>query len=404
MNFKSGQATKLQKEADLVFRYGVPEDTSGMRYNPFTGVEFRVGIKITQNYPVLAAAKTASFKSVAETKDLTLGRVNTWTEDEYGVAPGRVLVVRAITTGEHYLVRIVKLTGELAAPKTWRMTLSYRPLALRRADAAGVAAPSDLGGTLTFREQFGTNLILDVDVASGRVTRRFDGFSPSRSLAGEYAYVDGADRIVIASPQGKETLAIPAPPAGADDIHYGRGGAHGAVLSPDGKAVAVLVDRGLGHVVVIDRKGRELADFASRTHPAWTPDGRLVMAKFGLPGLTISDEKLRSEREIPAAANWRVTDIAVSPDDRRLALTMNGRVWTCGLDGADLKPVAATGLAQSSPAWSPDGAYIALRTEIPHSVVASSRIEIVRLKDGKSFTLLDTAGGFHDVAGRLTWR
>ncbi len=402
VNFGSGRVTNRVSESDLIFKYGAPEDTSGMRFNGLTGqLEYRAGVRITRNYPVLVGARTASFKTVAATARLTVGQVNGWSQNEYDVAPGRYLVVRAFTTGAHYLVRVAKLTGELDRPKTWRMTLSYRPLELRRADAAGSSAPRDLKGTLTFREWAGTNLILDVDVATGRTATRFDGFAPSRSASGEYAYIDGANRIVVASSAGKEVAALPAP--AADAVRYGSGGARGAAISPDGRRVAVLVSRGLGHVVVIDRAGREVADFADRDSPAWTPDGGLAMANYGDVGLFLVGRDLKGAREVAAARGMRLRDLAVSPDGKRIAFEMNGRVWTMGLDGSGLKGLAATGREQSGPAWSPDGRYVAIRTHVPDSV-SSNRIEIVRVADGKSFLLLDSAGSTRDADGPIIWR
>jgi TolB protein len=109
-----------------------------------------------------------------------------------------------------------------------------------------------------------------------------------------------------------------------------------------------------------------------KQRPAWSPDGKwLVFARHQGSRIELflragdgSQEKRLTDRGDPEF------DAVFSPDGRRLAFAMDKaspnqgdmEVYTIGLDGKDLKPVA-TGQGklshEESPAWSPDGKWIA---------------------------------------------
>jgi hypothetical protein len=417
VNFATGQVTRAKAKGDLVFQYLPPQSPHGWRYNPITRqMDYQARVRTTQNYPVLSAAKTGVVKAPAALSKLTVGDVNRWTEDEYDVGPGRYILARGLSDGNHYLLRVTRLAAPSNDPKSWRLTFTYKPvrLALGAAGTAGKGAPS-LSGTLTFREWIGTKKVIDLNLATGRVRERFDGALPSLSGAGECAYVDPAGRIVLAGPDGRERAAF-APPEGVP-VTYGVGGARDAAISPDGSRIAVVVDRaemvtgggitissgvGVNTVVVVDRKGKELVAFPRKTAPAWTPDGRLVVAEFVEPGLYVSDAAFRRLEPLPNAPRLQHIDqLAVSPDAKRLAFVASGRVWVVRRDGSGLKQLTQSGLAESSPAWSPDGRYIVLHAA--DGSLGGHEVRAVRVADGKTTTVVDAQGQTRIPEGRVVW-
>ncbi len=404
LNFRAGRVTRLEREVDFVFRYGKPERSGGMRVDPYTnGITYVPGATFATNYPVLEGARLAPFRSAAAAGAVTMAQVEGWPQREHQVTAGYYIGVRALTTGAHYLLRIHSVTGVVKDPKTWRLVVSYRPLTIRPAANAGIAVAGRPGGTLTFHGGggyggAGASTLLDVDAATGRATPRPDGRYPARAAGtGEYAYVDGAGRIAFAGADGKPTGTIPAPRMDPE-----LGSMSGIALSADGKRVAVAVVREDGYVAVLDRGGREIAAFKGRHHPVWLADGRLLMAGYyGRGGLAIASADLRGVAEIPAAEGWDVRGLAASPDGTRLALEKDGRVWVCGPDGSGLRPLSPGGQRESSPAWSPDGKWVAVRRS---DGMISNSVVVVRAADGKAVPLVDTDGNARTVDGPIVWR
>lgn len=420
VHFATGRATRKKTEADLVLKYLPPQSPDGWRYNVITQqMEYQARLQTQENFPVLEAGRIESFQTPPNVAKITVGDVNRFSDEEYRVAPGRYLLVRGLTDNKHYLVRLTKMVAPSNNPQTWRLSLTYKPVTLALGAAGAAGKNIALAGTLTFRERIGTEKIIDLDLATGRVTPRFDGFGPSRNPKGEYAYIDQAGRIVIAGPDGRERATLPAPASAPK--RYGQSGPTDAVLSPDGSKIAVEVERveplrsggvilpggiPLPTIAVIDRSGKEIAAFYEKTSAAWTPDGRLVAAEFVSPGLYISDGQVRELKAIPNAPQMRhVSGLAVSPDGSRLAFAANNRVWTITLqNGGDLKQLTQSGRAERLPVWSPDGKYIALWAEDPDSGLSGGRIEAVRVADGKTTVIVDQQGTKRMTNSRMSWR
>ena len=117
---------------------------------------------------------------------------------------------------------------------------------------------------------------------------------------------------------------------------------------------------------------RLTADGHFKQRPAWSPDGKWLAfarhqgAKIELY-LRAGDGSM--EKRLTDGADPEF-DAVFSPDGKRLAFALDKaspnqgdmEVYTIGLDGKDLKPVA-TGQGklshEESPAWSPDGKWIA---------------------------------------------
>jgi len=64
-------------------------------------------------------------------------------------------------------------------------------------------------GTLTFKEEWGSSSIVDVDVATGRVQSRFEGRDAFRSAQGETAFINRSGALVIAGRGGTAVKTIP---------------------------------------------------------------------------------------------------------------------------------------------------------------------------------------------------
>ncbi|MBC8103269.1 MAG: PD40 domain-containing protein [Cytophagales bacterium] len=420
VRFADGKVTRKRSEGDLTFRYLLPQTGNGQNeVNPVTRrLEYRSSVRTTECLPLIAAQKSASFKTPPDLSRMTVGDVNRWTETEYGVATGRYLLVRGYTDNRDYLLRVTRLYKPLNDPESWRISFTYKPvkLALGAAGAAGKSLP--VKGTLTYQEWMGSKKVLDLNLGTGQVKVRFDGFAPSCSRSGETVYVDRANRVFIIGPDGRERASFAGPRS--EDRKYTWDGAQDAVISPDGQRIAFVVDRSKmitaggrsmpgvarASVVVLDRNGTELALFHEKKYPAWTPEGRLVAAEYGGSGICLSDQKLSRLEPIPGTPELQrlksVSGISVSPDGKRLAFSYSARLWVVNLDGTKLRQLTRGDREESTPVWSPDGQFIAMRSET--SMLGNDRLDIVRVADGKTITAVDAQGNSRTPVGRISWR
>ncbi len=419
VSFATGKVTRAEAEVDLGFRYLPPQGPHGWRYNPATRqIEYQAQVAMNQHVPLLVAARIGSFATAPDLSKLTAGDLDTWTGDEVDIGPGRWLLVRGKIDGAHHLVRILELSASSNDPRSWKITFTHEPVTLGLGVAGSAGKRLPLRGTLAYRERLASQKIIELDLASGKVATRFDGSGVSRDRSGAFAYVDAASRIVLADAAGKELAVLEPPPFSPSS--FGVGGAQEVVISADGERLAVVGERSRAEtsggitvqgvptptVVVIDRRGRELASFHATRAPAWTPDGRLLVAGVLQSGLFVSDRALRALQPIAGIPEMEnLSDPAVSPDGRTIAFSGNGRVWLVGLDGAGLRQLnrAATD-GEITPTWSPDGAFIALQQLDLARGTNSHHILVVRVADGQTVIVTDERGATREPAGRMAWR
>ena len=412
VNFATGSVSKEKARGDMVFMYMPPQSPHGWRYNPTTGqVEYQIQAKSTENYPLLSAAKTGAFKSKPDTDKMTSGDINQWTQDEFDVGPGRFLVVRGMTDGKHWLVKINKLSAASNDPKTWEIKFSYEPLPIGTGAAGTAGSNMSLPGVLTYCERLNTEKIIRLALTDGTVQELFDGYVVSRDRAGEYVYVNTAKQIILTDANKKTLATLPSP--GNDN--YGNGPAELA-FAPNGKYIAVGVMRRMIHkeagisvpslpmrsLAIIDRNGQEHTSFISAVYPTWTPDGRLLMADPDKPGLFITDVSLKNIKTIPNVPAGRIDGIAVHPDGKQIAFALNSRIWLINMDGSGLKQLTESGLNEVTPVWSPDGKYLAFQQSIKGKKDFFN-ILVVRMSDQKFQIITDQQGSNREPSGIMNW-
>ena len=180
------------------------------------------------------------------------------------------------------------------------------------------------------------------------------------------------------------------------------------IWSPDGQWIAFVSNRsGTYRIYRMDINGkrlRELTRGGDAWGPAWSPDDRWIAFKSlddGLPYLFVmfadgrKSRKLARSAEIGHYAAW-------SPDSKRLAhatreLGRGIKIATIDLDGDHLRGVTLGGfnarghlIINHSPAWSPDGKWIAY---------VSGSFEF---KHQSSIYVVDAAGEKHSDSIQLT--
>lgn len=180
------------------------------------------------------------------------------------------------------------------------------------------------------------------------------------------------------------------------ELHSGRNPA----FSADGRRIAFDY---FGTVFVATASGRRARPVTKGIHPAWSPDGRtLAITRFsteppvvpsvyavdlagGPPRLLAHDADeatwssngelafVRPSSNAPSQIYVAASDGTGerplvsgssgepnwSPDGKRVALLLEGRMYTIGSDGVGLRRLTSSTMPQSSPVWSPDGRRIA---------------------------------------------
>ncbi|AHG87851.1 WD40-like beta Propeller containing protein [Gemmatirosa kalamazoonensis] len=252
---------------------------------------------------------------------------------------------------------------------------------------AANTAPS-YSGVLTFSspgngDPFHPATILDMDLATGDVTVRFNGLDGSVARSGETAFLQRvggglyADHAVVVA----DARGVPGPPLFVcrefrwSDNRVCRT----PKVAPNGRLVAFSAMGGGGtvcrdnydmyfgsFVIVRDRRGAELARYEGFYDPEWMPDGRLLMMGSGCrnAGVWVTDAALRGPSRVdggqvatPASAP------VVSPDGRRLAFVWNQQLWAMPLVGRpELTQLTRLGKSVTAGAWSPDGQSMAAVT------------------------------------------
>ena len=418
INFASGEVTNQVAEGDMVFQYMPPQSSNGWRYNPTTGIfEYQTQVATTENFPLLQASKIGSFEQKPDLSNLTAGDVNAWTDLEFNVGPGRYLVVRALTTGKHYLLKMLALEATSNDPATWVIRFEYEPVDISLGEPGSAGQNLTLSGTLTYQERFYTEKIIDLNLADGATTELFDGYGVSRNQDGTYAYIKATGELGVADAAGNviQTLSAPAaaPPTYPDPTEV--------IISPGGVLLAVQLYRakdvliegvpigGIPYptVVVLTTEGEEVAEFYQYQGAAWLPDGRLGMVSAAddppTAIITANVETLELQEISLPASLTNLNYVAVSPDGQQLAFTGNDRVCLMQTDGSGFQQYTQSGLSELTPVWSPDGQYLAMQQFVPQSPVNAYRVVVYRLSDGKATVITDALGRSREPAGRMSW-
>lgn len=300
-------------------------------------------------------------------------------------------VVKDTKIGEH----LCQWKSDVKLPDTAPKSFG-KPQGAAGGGAGGGRRNGAFRGTLTFHDTYGSNAIVDVDIATGKTVSRFEGDDPHRSAAGETAFVNSQSELVIAGKDGVTAARI------ALDTSDDR--PDGVALSPDGQKVAyhvapVYYD---SRVIVTTRGGKRLAEFKDMTSPDWTPDGRLVLAhtltsQGDKAGLFVSDSNLSTLKRFDPNLDDARTP-AVSPDGKRVAFVYQGHLWAVGLDGTGLKQITTGSDGEERPAWSPDGQSLAAATKKDKLVI------LISVKDGRMRELKNPDDRTMQSSGRITWR
>lgn len=271
-----------------------------------------------------------------------------------------------------------------------------KPQGAASGGGAGGRRNGGFRGTLTFHEEWGSDAIVDVDIATGKAEARFEGGDPQRSAQGETVFLNRQSELVIAGKNGVT--------AGRVALNAGDDRPDSPTLSPDGQKVAyhvapVYYD---SRVIVATRSGKKLAEFKDMMSPAWTPDGRLVVAhtlgtQDSKAGLFVSDADLSTLKRFDPDLDDARTP-AVSPDGRRVAFVYQGHLWAVNLDGSGLKQITAGAGGEERPTWSPDGQSLAAATK------EYGKVLLISVRDGHITELKNAEDRAMQASGRITWR
>jgi hypothetical protein len=236
----------------------------------------------------------------------------------------------------------------------------------------GVVGNPGVAGLLTLNEYdwgcctSGYLGVIQLDLGTGVKRKFLDGADPSRHASGSTSFWQscgtGVNRVALADSRGLIRVVTECsatiPNSGDSPTRFGF-----SRLSPDGQWLAVEVVYDVyfnptrSSIRVYDLEGTVLAEYVDRWAPAWTPDGRLLMAGQGfyLTGADLSEPRRIDEEQLQGSVN----NPCVHPSGDRIVFEYNQQIWEMALDGTELRERVSGGARLRYPTYSPDGRYIA---------------------------------------------
>lgn len=265
-------------------------------------------------------------------------------------------------------------------PGRWTPALS--PEAYATVPTITTPRPSPDGRRVAYSRGYDGRLDLwVVDAAGGLPLQLTDqaalaGPDPNQRHASSIAWTPDGARLVYASTDGKVwTVAADGGPSRSAD--EGSGNHHSPAVSPDGRRVAYVTERGERvDIAVADLDGRWTRIVSGGDEyvmqPRWSPDGsRLLYAQwphYDMPwderALVVADAETGEARVIAGGARVVNADAVWSPDGRRIAFVADrdgdfANLWLCDADGGNARRLVAESNRHQTPVWSPDGRRIA---------------------------------------------
>lgn len=130
--------------------------------------------------------------------------------------------------------------------------------------------------------------------------------------------------------------------------------------SPDGRSIAFVPGENLGpyysvgnRAAVLDIRSRRVLSFHVNDpyDLAWSPSGSTIAVTTGNRTISIVDPRRKLAREITVGRPGHLVldGVTWSPDGRRLAYSLGGKIFTIGLDGRGLQGI----VAGAAPDWRP---------------------------------------------------
>ena len=188
-----------------------------------------------------------------------------------------------------------------------------------------------------------------------------------------------------------------------------------AKLSPDKKAVAVMIDvtgasGGYPYTVIYDTTTlKPMKYYKHYKFPEWHPDGRLLLSGED-KGLYITNRSFSSLTKIGDQLNSYIKNPDISPSGKKIVFEMNKDIWIMDIDGSNLNPLIEDQEILYFPTWSPNGKYVAYLSAAS-TVETLKKITFFNLKtkvkhilDAKNFFLPNEYGSVTDLLyGPLSW-
>ncbi|HET9015018.1 MAG TPA: S9 family peptidase [Thermomicrobiaceae bacterium] len=266
-------------------------------------------------------------------------------------------------------------------PGRWPAALS--PQAFATVPTVTTPCPSPDGRRIAYSRAYDGRIDLYVVDAGGGLPLQLtdqatlQGPDPSQRHAASIAWTPDGSRLVFASSKDGKIWTVPATGGPSRTVDEAPGNHHSPAVSPDGRRVAFVAERGEQvDVVVADLDGR-----ASRVvsdgdeyvlQPRWSPDGRRLLygqwPHYDMPWdqreLVVADLESGERRVVAGGTGVTNADAVWSPDGRAIAFVSDrdgdfGNLWRCDADGANAERLVHENAQHATPAWSPDGRRLA---------------------------------------------